>query len=174
MGPQWFKVPSKFLLIYWICWFALVRNMWYFKATKYAPITDNENLANNPYFCLGLLSNQGDLLVPDDYRSIILGCFDTFYPSWYGIPLGELDNCGARQTLYKFYVFRIFGRWMLNHFRDWHSLTDRNVLYVRYRLRRRERISIIIWYNSCHMTWNFYGIPLKVSLRSILSGAPLC
>ena len=57
MRMKLFKVISNCLLIYWVCWFALVRNMWEFLSTSHAPINTNEDLANTPYLCLDLLSN---------------------------------------------------------------------------------------------------------------------
>ena len=66
--------------------------MWGFLATSHYPITDNENLANKPFVCLGLLANLTDLLRPVDDISIILGIFDTFPSSQDGIPLGVLDD----------------------------------------------------------------------------------
>ena len=79
-----------------MCWFCIVRNMWGSLATSHAPITANDNLENKKYFCQGLLSNFADLLRPVDSISIILGIFDPFYPSQYGIPLGTLDNFGVK------------------------------------------------------------------------------
>ena len=105
MAPKWFKVKSKYLSISWVGWFDIVINMLGFLATSHAPITGNCNLSNKPYIFLGLLENLSDLLIPVYYRSIILGIFDTFYPSQYGIPLGVLDDCWAKQTLFKFDVF---------------------------------------------------------------------
>ena len=49
--------------------------------TSHAPITANENLANKPYFCLGLLAKHADLQRPVDAIPIILGIFNTFSPS---------------------------------------------------------------------------------------------
>ena len=61
--------------------------------TSHAPITANENLANKPYFCLGLLAKHADLQRPVDAIPIILGIFNTFSPSWDSIPLGTFDDC---------------------------------------------------------------------------------
>ena len=80
MGTKLFKVPSECLLISWICWFALVRNMLGLLSTSHDPITANHNLANKPSF-LVLLSNLEDILRPVDDRSIILGIFDPFSAS---------------------------------------------------------------------------------------------
>ena len=93
MGPKKVKVSSKCLLISWICWFDLVRNMLGLLSTSHAPFTDNDNSKNESYFCLGLLSNLENLLRPVYDRSIILGIFDPFSPSRDGIPLGALDIC---------------------------------------------------------------------------------
>ena len=71
----------KFLWISWMCWFYLVRNIWGFLATSYAPITANDHLENKPYFCLGLLANLADLLISVDSILFVLGIFDHFYPS---------------------------------------------------------------------------------------------
>ena len=106
MGPKWFKVPSKCLLISRICWFYQVRKIWGFLSTSHAPITDNENVENKPYFCSNLLSNLADLVKLIDARPIILGIFDPFYLSRYGIPLDDLDYCWAKRTFYKFDVFQ--------------------------------------------------------------------
>ena len=76
-----------------MCWFSLVRNMWGLLATSHAPISDNDNSANKPYFCLVLLSNLANLLRTVDSRSIILDIFNTFSPSRDGIPLDKLDDC---------------------------------------------------------------------------------
>ena len=67
--------------------------MWGILATSHAPINANGNLANKPYFCLGLLANLEDLLRPVDDRLIILGIFDPFSTSQDSIPLEELDDC---------------------------------------------------------------------------------
>ena len=80
MGPKLFKVPSYFPLIYWICWFDILIDMWGLLATSYAPITANDNLENKPHLFWGLLANLSALLIPVDSRSIILGVFDSFSP----------------------------------------------------------------------------------------------
>ena len=54
-----------------------------FLATSHALINDNDNLSNKSYFCLGLLANLEDLLIPVDARSIILGIFDPVLYSEY-------------------------------------------------------------------------------------------
>ena len=54
--------------------------MWGFLANSHAIITDNDNLANKPYFCLGLLSNLADLLGLVDARSITVGNFIPIIP----------------------------------------------------------------------------------------------
>ena len=76
-----------------MCWFSLVKKKWGFLSTSHATIRVNENLPNKSYFCLGLLENLADLLIPVDTRLIKLGIFDPFSPSRDGIPLGALDNC---------------------------------------------------------------------------------
>ena len=58
----------------------LVRKMWELLATSHAPNTANDNLANKPYFCLGLLDNLIDLLITLDNRLIILGGCIPFLP----------------------------------------------------------------------------------------------
>ena len=100
MGPKWFKVPPKCLLIYLIWWFDLVRNMWGFKATPNAPTTANKNLTNKPYFCLSLLANLADILRPVDVRLIILDIFDTLFPPQDGIQLGALDGFWEKPTIF--------------------------------------------------------------------------
>ena len=66
--------------------------MWDFKATSNAPTTAYENLTNKPYFCLSLLANLADILIPVDVRLIILDIFDTLFPPQDGIQLGALDG----------------------------------------------------------------------------------
>ena len=80
MGTNQFEVPSKYLIISWICWFYQVRNVWEFLATSHAPTTDNDNLSNKPHFCLGLLDNLEDLLRAAYSISNILDFFITFLP----------------------------------------------------------------------------------------------
>ena len=46
-----------------------------------------------------------DILKPVDDALIVLGIFDPLYPSWDGIPLGELNDCWEKWTLFKFDVF---------------------------------------------------------------------
>ena len=65
--------------------FDLDRKMWGLLDTSHALLTDNDNLENKPYVCLGLLDNLADLLVVFDARSIIIGIFDPFSPSRDGI-----------------------------------------------------------------------------------------
>ena len=79
--------------------------MWGFLATSHAPITDNENSENKPYFCLGLLSNLADILRPVDAILIVLGLVYPFSPSRDGISLGALDEYWEKQDLFKFDVF---------------------------------------------------------------------
>ena len=79
--------------------------MWGFLATSHDTITANENVANKPKQCLGLFANLADLLIPVDARSIILGIFDPFFPSRYGIPMGVLDDFSVKPTSFEFYVF---------------------------------------------------------------------
>ena len=74
-------------------WFALFRKVWGFLATSRAPITSKNNLENKQYFCLSLLANLADLLKSVDARSLILGIFDSFYPSRDAIPLIWLYDC---------------------------------------------------------------------------------
>ena len=69
-----------YLLIYWICWFVLVRNMWWILYISHATTTDNANLANKTYFCFGLFTNLVYLLRPVDTRSIILDVLITLTP----------------------------------------------------------------------------------------------
>ena len=81
-------------------------------STSHAQITDNDHLANKPYFCLSLLGNLSDLLRLFDTRSIILGVFglvlhseDPFYPLIDGISLGALDFFLAKPNFLDFGVF---------------------------------------------------------------------
>ena len=79
--------------------------MWGFWATPQDPTTTNNNLANKPYFCLFLLSNRIDDLIPFLAKLFTLCIFDpfsSFYTSWYCIPLVALDNCWARPTFSNF------------------------------------------------------------------------
>ena len=71
-------------------WFDLVRKMSVLLATSHAPITDNENLSNKPYLCVGLLSNLVDIPRAVDTRSIILEIFDLFSTSQDGTPPGRV------------------------------------------------------------------------------------
>ena len=88
-----------------MCCFDLVRNMWGFFSTSHAPITDNENISNKLYFCLGSLSNIAYILRPVDATSAILGIFYHFYPSRDGIPMVTLDDFWEKQTFDKFDAF---------------------------------------------------------------------
>ena len=56
-----------------MCWFVLVSNIWGCLATLYYPITASENIANNPYICLGLFYNLSDRWTLVYSKSIILG-----------------------------------------------------------------------------------------------------
>ena len=80
--------------------------MWILKSVSHAWIPFYENLANKPYFCLGLLVKLPDPLIPVNVISITLGFFDILSPSRDGIPLGTLDNYWAKWTFLKFDVFR--------------------------------------------------------------------
>ena len=157
MRPGLFKVPSKFLLISCICWFAIVRNMGSLLSTAYAPITANENLENKPYLCLVLLAKLADLLVPVDARSILLGIFDPFYFSRDCIPLGKLDNCWEIWCVVNFLVI-----WTFNNFRDIQSLSGRTFLYMQYGLQQHEHVIIILWGGICLLTWGFSGIFINI------------
>ena len=66
--------------------------MWGGLATSHDLTTDNDNLSNKPYSCLGLLANLEDLLIPVDSGLIISRIFDPLYPSRDGIPLGGLGG----------------------------------------------------------------------------------
>ena len=68
MRTKLFNFPSKCLFIYWMFWFAQIRNMWGILDTSHATITDNDNLENKPYFCFVLLANLADILIPVDSR----------------------------------------------------------------------------------------------------------
>ena len=76
-----------------MCWFDIVRSMWGFLSTPHTRITDNDNLSNKLYFCLGLLPNVADTIIPVDARFIILGVFGPFFPSRDSIPLGTFNDC---------------------------------------------------------------------------------
>ena len=162
MEPKWFKVPSKRLLIFWLCLFTLVRNMWGFLATSHAPITSNENLSNKPYFYLGLLANLADLLIPVDAKSIVSGIFYPFTPlspSRYGIPLGVLYYCWAKTKFWSIWcVYNSLGIWMFYHFRYRRSLAGRTFLYVQFGLWQHKSFIIILWSDTRLVTWGFSGI----------------
>ena len=109
MGLKWFKVPSKFLLISWMCWFAIVRNNWEFLSNSHSPSSTNDNLANNPYFSLDLLANMADLLRPVYARLIILVIFhlvmyfqNPLSTSQDGITMRSLDGCWAKLNFFIF------------------------------------------------------------------------
>ena len=69
MVTNWFRFPSKFLFIYWVCWFSLVKNI--FRVIySHNPTTVSDNVPNRQFLCL--LSNLSDLRRPVDARSIIL------------------------------------------------------------------------------------------------------
>ena len=78
--------------------------MWGFLSTSHSPIAANENLANKPYFFRGVLSNLAGFLRPLYPRSIILGLFDHFFNSQYGISLITLHYFWPKLTLSTFYV----------------------------------------------------------------------
>ena len=80
MRTKLFNFPSKCLFIYWMFWFAQIRNMWGILDTSHATITDNDNLENKPYFCFVLLANLADILIPVDSRQITSGILITFIP----------------------------------------------------------------------------------------------
>ena len=84
--------------------------MWGFLATSHDPTTDNENVENKQYFSLGLLANLEDILRLVYNRSTILGIFYPFDPlssSQYGIPLGTLDGCWAKNIYLNFMWFEL-------------------------------------------------------------------
>ena len=78
--------------------------MWGVLSTSHAPNTANDNLVNKPYFCLGLLCNLSDLLIPDDAISSILGIVYPLSPLQDVIPLGALDFFLLKQTFFSFDV----------------------------------------------------------------------
>ena len=178
MGPKWFKVPSKCLLIYWICWFSIVRKIWGFLANSHTPINANENLENKPYFRLCLLSNLANLLRPVYSRSKFLGIFDPFSPSQDDIPLGTL---GDRRAKF-FFIFDVFrttletGHWIT-------SDTDAPLMIIpsfNCCMVCNNVIIFLLFYSATLGTW--VGVLLvsssmsgvnQVTLRSKFSGAPL-
>ena len=177
---KYFKVPSKCLFISWICWFDLVRKMCGFLYTSHAPITVNKNLSNKPYFCLSLLANLEDLLRPVDSRSIILGIFDPFSTSRYGILLGVLNYCWSKQTLLKFEFFVApleAGSWITSEINDPYIygpyLTCGTYWYSMEKFLLFSGAMLGSW---CWVSlWSFSQYRVnQVSLGSIFSDAPLC
>ena len=53
--------------------------MWVFLFTSHDVTNANENLANEPHSCLGLLANLEDILRSVDDRLIILSTFDLVF-----------------------------------------------------------------------------------------------
>ena len=148
--------------------------MWLFLAISHSPTTANEILANKPYFCLGLLAYLADTLIPVDVRLIILGVFYPFSPSQGGIPLGTLNDCWVKQTFGKSDVFRTPSETgcLITSDTDSPLLTcytgcDGVIIFI---LFSGEIIStwvrVLLW-SSSRSRVN------QVSLRTILSGAPL-
>ena len=110
VGQKWFNITSKCLLIFWVCWFDLVINMWGLLSMPHATTIAYENLVNKPYFCLVLLANLSDILKPVYVRSRILGIFYPFSPlssSQNGIPLGALDDCWENQLYLILMCFKL-------------------------------------------------------------------
>ena len=157
----------------------LVRNMWGFLSTSHSTTTDNQNLANKPYFYLVLLSTPADILRPVDNRSVILGLVDPFSPSWDGIPLSTLGYCWEKLTFGKSDVFR-------NPLETGHlvnSETDTPLLIVlscNCFTGWYDVIIFLLFSGETLGTW--VGVSLgyssrsevnQVSMRSIFSGAPI-
>ena len=163
----------------WICWFVTVRRMWWLLATSHAPITANENLANKQCFCLGLVANTEDLLRPVYARVIILGIFDPFCPSWYVIPLGELDGCWEKIDLFEFDVLQTPSEAGCLTASDTGDLSmaglsftcgmDCNVVSV---LLLFSRATLSSWLGGLLVS-SSRSVVNQVFLRSILYGAPI-
>ena len=130
----------------------------------------NENLSNKPYFCLGLLANLADLLRQVDARSIILGIFDPFYPSWGGIPLVTLDDYWVKQTLFKFYMFPT----ILKYGRSITSKTEAPLLTGLYCTCSTDcyDLSVLLLFSGA-MLGSWLGVFLGYSIRSRLNQVSL-
>ena len=74
--------------------------MWGFLSTSHAQTNANDNLSNKPYFCLGLLTNLSDLLIPVYARSIVLGIFTPFLPFLPYLPL-KMASHWARWMIFE-------------------------------------------------------------------------
>ena len=151
-----------------------------FLSPSHAPVTDNYNLANKPYFCLGLLFKLAYLLIPVDAISTILGIFDPFSHSLHGIPLVKLDDCWAKQNLFKSDMFltpseagslitwetgvpSMDGIFCLCG--TYYNGVDLLLLF--------SGVTIGTWVGVFMVSYSIYGVN-QVSLRSIWSGVPLC
>ena len=163
-----------------MCWFALVRKIWGFLANSHTQINANENLENKPYFRLCLLSNLANLLRPVYSRSKFLGIFDPFSPSLDGIPLGELDDCWVKRSVFKFDIFKTLseaGRLITSDTGD----TFLTVLSCTCSTDCDELIVFLLFSGATLGSWlvfllgssSTYGLN-QVSLRSIFFAAPLC
>ena len=161
-----------------MCWFDLVRNMWGFLSTSHAPNNANENLSNKPYFCLGLLANLADILRPVYFRLIILGFFDPFLPSLYGIPLDKLDDCWGKKLkkIDMFWNLLEYGRsitsdtnttFLTGNSCNWGTECDNVSIFL-----LLSGVTIGIRVGVLLLSSSIYGVN-QVSLRSILSGAPI-
>ena len=183
MGPKWFKVPSKWLLISWICWFSIIKKMMGFLETPHAQTTDNDNSVTKSYFCLSLLANLTDILWPVDARSIILGIFDLtlyykdpFSPSLDGIPLDALDDCSEKPTFLNCDSFLTPSE--TRH--SWNSESDSPLMagiYCTCGLDFSWLLFSEVMFRSCLGV--FLGSSSRywvnqLSLRSIFSISPLC
>ena len=173
MGSNLFKVRSKCLLIYWICWFGLAINSWGFLETSHNTTTANENSANKPYFWGGLFANPADVLRPVDARLIILGIFDLvpyseypFSPSRDWIALGALDDFLSEANFISLrYITNYLEHWMFVQRIVGRSLAGRTLFCVLFGLR----LNIILSRDDRLVSWNFSWIFLKIwSKPSIL------
>ena len=127
-----------------------------------------------------LLANLEDILRPVNARSIILGIFDPFYHKLDGNPLGALDECWAKRTLFQFDLFKTYseaGR-LINLEIDAPSLTGISCTCGNYCSNMRmlllfSGVTLDLWLGNYIGSSSRYGIK-QVSLMSILYGAPLC
>ena len=114
------------------------------------------------HFCLGLLSNLGDLIKSVDTRSTIFGILYPLSSSWDGIPLGVLDKFWAKPTFFSFLCYKVPRRQTVDVIQRRVLLwwTDPHVRAVWTDMT--WSFSVIIWSNSWLVSWIFDAILIKV------------
>ena len=129
---------------------------------------------------MDLLANLEDLLWPVNARSIILGIFDPFSTSRYGILLGVLNYCWSKQTLLKFEFFVApleAGSWITSEIGDPYIYGP----YLTWGTYWCSMEKFILFSGAMLGSWCWVSLGSfsqyrvnQVSLRSIFSDAPLC